>query len=250
MITMITGKIGSGKSLMALVETMKQLGEGRCVVSNMHYNLEAVDAWLWRKNRRRLVRGQLRFHDFEAEPEFHNHIPFGQVGQPVTVFCDEAQLYYNQAEGTRLQSKLLRLVSFLTQSRKCKVDVWFITQYETTVWAQFRHQCLFGYRCRDMRAVSLPFVGQLPIAGLKWSKFDTQSGEIMFRGSTPLSKSLFDLYDTNQMYDSQMRELQASAEVWTPPEKDAPGMFAKDLGEGSTGPRLTAAGAWKWLKEH
>ena len=229
MITMITGKIGSGKSLMGLVEIMKLLGQGLCVVSNFTFDERAVDRWLWKKHRRRLVEGQLQFHDFEQEPEFHKSIPFGMMGKPVTVFCDEAQLYYNQADSSRLQSQMMRLVSFLTQSRKCKVDVWFITQYETTVWAQFRHQCLFGYRCRDMRAVTLPFVGKLPIAGLKWSKFDTQSGEIMERGSTPLSRELFGLYDTNQMYDSQMRDLQANARIWEPVPKNAPGKFEEEI---------------------
>ena len=225
MITVITGKIGGGKSLLALTFMLAQFAKGGCVVSNFTLNEENLDRYLKKHHRRNLVEGMHQFHDFESEPEFQKSVPFGIPGLPVLVLVDEAQLYYNQAESARLQSRMMRLVSFLTQSRKCAVDVIFITQHDTTIWAQFRHQCLFGYKCRDMRAVSLPFIGQIASLGLCWVKYDILSGEIMERGRTPLSPELFGLYDTRQMYDSQMRDLQSSATVWQPVPKNQKGKF-------------------------
>lgn len=247
MISVITGKIGGGKSLFALTHAVEKLAKGGCVVSNLALDEIEVDQYLWANYRRRLSHGQIRYHDFEEEPEFHHKIPFGTPQLPVLVICDECQLYYNAAQASQLQAKYLKLVSFLTQSRKCSVDVVFVTQHDTTIWAQFRHQALFGYKCRDMRVVSLPFVGQLPMLGLSWVKYDMISGEIMERGRTPLSPRLFKLYDTRQMYDSQMRDLQSKAEIWQPLGRDAPAKF----GPLSEFPQLVGwSKVWQWLKTH
>lgn len=224
MMYMITGKVGGGKTLFALTQILDLLVRGCCVVTNIALEPLGVDAAM-KKRGRRLVDGQIRPYDFEADPEFQGNIPWGVPGYPVAVFVDEAQLYYNAAQARTLESRLMRLISFLTQSRKASVDVWFITQHDTTIWAQFRHQCLFGYKCRDMRVVSLPFVGQIGGLGLAWVKYDMISGETMETGRTPLSKDLFACYNTRQMYDSQMAELQASAEIWQPVRKGQKGIY-------------------------
>jgi hypothetical protein len=224
MMYMITGKIGGGKTLFALTQILDLLCRGGCVVSNIALEPRGVDAAMRRRGRR-LVEGQIREYDFESEPEFQGKIPWGVPGCPVSVFVDEAQLYYNATQARTLEARLMRLISFLTQSRKASVDVWFITQHDTTIWAQFRHQCLFGYKCRDMRAVSLPFIGRVGSLGLVWVKYDIISGETMESGKTPLSKTLFDCYNTRQMYDSHMTELQAAAEIWQPVKKGTKGIY-------------------------
>lgn len=228
MIYFVTGKIGGGKTLLMLTKILEHLAAGGCVHTNIALNERAVDEWMMRKRKRRLVDGQINWHDFEREPQFHRSIYWGVPELPVWVVVDEAQLYYNQAESAMLLKQYMDLISFLTQSRKACVDVWFVTQHDTTVWAQFRHQALFGYRCRDMRQVNLPFVGRLPGLGLSWVKYDVMSGEIMERGKTPLSKDLFGLYDTRQMYDSQMNALQAAAKIWRPVDKKTPGKYEID----------------------
>lgn len=234
MIYFVTGKIGGGKTLLMLTKILAHLGRGGCVVTNIALDEREIDLHLKRNHGRRLVDGQIRRHDFEAEPEFQGKVPFGVMGCPVWVVCDEAQLYYNQADSSTMSAKLKRLVSYLTQSRKCAVDVWFITQHDTTVWTQFRHQALFGYKCRDMRVVNLPFFGTISALGMCWAKYDIISGEIMERGRTPLSKALFKCYDTRQMYDSQMTELQKTAEIWNPPPKRAKGKYETGPDSGSS----------------
>lgn len=230
MIYTITGKIGGGKTLLALSRMVSDYwARGGCVVSNIAIDERALDSYLRKKCGRRYVAGMYRRHDFEAEPDFQLAIPWGVPGCPVGVFVDEAQLYYNSTQSRALETRFLRLVSFLTQSRKANVDVYFITQHDTTLWAQFRHQALFGYKCRDMREISLPFVGKIGGLGLHWSKYDVISETVLETGKTPLSADLFGLYDTRQMYDSQMTGLQSSSEIWQPVQKNTKGLYEIDF---------------------
>lgn len=232
--------------MLALTQMLVHLAKGGCVVSNVHLSPCKVALYLKKFHKFEMLEGQLRFHDFEAEPEFQNSIPWGIPGLPVLVVCDESHLYYNAALASRLIAQCMKLVSFLTQSRKASVDVCFITQDDKTLWTQFRNQSMFGFRCRDMRAVNLPFIGKAGFLGLNWVRFDIQSGEIMERGRTPLNKKLFGLYDTYQMYDSQMIELQAAAEVWDVKEKKKPYKIKID----ETDSDSVGSGLWAWLRSH
>lgn len=244
MISVVTGKIGGGKTLLALAHLiLPHLAKGGCVVSNVALKHDQIARYLKKKHRATLMRDQLRFYDFEAGPEFQGVIPWGIPGLPVLVVCDEAHLYYNAALASKLTAQCMKLVSFLTQSRKASVDVVFITQDDRTLWTQFRNQALFGYRCRDMRAVNLPFVGKASFLGLNWVKFDIQSGEIMERGRTPLSKHIFALYDTLQMYDSQMTELQKCAEIWDPSKVTEP----HPINENAPDIDYSPVSLWTWL---
>jgi len=216
MIYLVTGKIGSGKTLLVLTRIVEHLAAGGCAVTNIALNRDAVAEHLRRKFRRRLLPGQLREHDFEANPKFHHSIPFGVPALPVMVAIDEAHLYFNAAQDSTLRSAFLDVVKFLTQSRKAGIDVWMITQAVETLWRQFRLQALHGFNCRDMRAVKIPFFGSVGMLGLRWRKFDTITGETLENGTTPLDRRLFGLYDTSQMCDSMMQGLQADAEVWEP----------------------------------
>lgn len=243
MISVITGKIGGGKTLLALTQMLDHLAKGGCVISNVALHPDKVARHLLRTRGKKLLKDQLRHYDFEANPEFQGKIPWGIPSLPVLVVCDEAHLYYNAALAAKLTAQCMTLVSFLTQSRKASVDVVFITQDDKTLWTQFRNQALFGYRCRDMRSVNLPFVGKASFLGLNWVKFDVQSGEIMERGRTPLSPKLFGLYDTFQMYDSQMTELQKAAEIWDPAKRNE----HHQINENENNPDIAPISLWTWL---
>jgi hypothetical protein len=219
MIDLITGKIGGGKSLLALTRILARLEKGHCCVSNIALIQDEVAKYLRDQRRYKLKVGQLRQYDFEKNPTFQDSIPWGVPDAPVYVVCDEAHLYYNAALASSLTHQCMKLVSFLTQSRKASVDVTYITQDDRTLWTQFRNQAHFGYKCRDMRQIDLPFIGKAGFLGLNWVRFDIISGEIMERGRTPLNKKLFKLYDTYQMYDEQMTTLQQNAEIWNPNEQ-------------------------------
>ena len=232
--------------MFALTRALDTLASGGCLVSNVALNLDKVAAYLWKRRKWRLRVNQVRFHDFEADPLFQRSIPWGIPGKPVLVICDESHLYYNAALASKLVSDCMQLVSFLTQSRKASVDVMFITQDEKTLWTQFRNQALFGYRCRDMRAVNLPFVGKASFLGLHWVKVDIQSGEIMERGRTPLNREMFGLYDTFQMYDSQMSELQKNAEIWDINERTE----LYEINQDETNSDSNSDTLWSWLLRH
>jgi hypothetical protein len=219
MIYLCTGKVGSGKTLLALTQMLGILGRGGCVVSNVALRDEGVDDYLWKHFRRRLGKGQVRFHDFEAEPDFRRSVPRGVDGCNVGVFCDEAQIYYNSVADTELKRTFLDLVKYVTQSRKMRVDLTFITQVADSVWKQFRDQALFEYRCRDMRVLSVPLFGKI-FSGLRYSQIDIKSGQLLAAKQTKLSPDLFACYDTAQMYNEEMRDIFASAEIWSPLPKN------------------------------
>ena len=206
MLEMTIGKVGSGKSLLETVKALRKMARGGCVVTNIALNAEGVDAYLWRHFRRRLGKGQMRYHDFEEQPDFRRAIPRGSRDLTVSVVIDEAQLYYNAANDRQLKATLLDLVSYLTQSRKMGVDVCFVTQAPETIWGQFRYQCLFMNKCRDMRCLSVPLFGKI-FSGLKYTKVDIWSGQVLETHSTKLHPDLFACYDTAQMYDSKMRDI-------------------------------------------
>jgi hypothetical protein len=219
MIYLNLGKVGSGKTLLSLTQILSILAKGGCVVTNIKLMEAGVDAYLWKYYKRRLGKGQIRFHDFEAQPDFRRAVPRGVPGLNVHVFCDEAQLYYNSAQDLQLKKELLKLVSYLTQSRKMCVDVTFITQAAETLWSQFRYQALFAWKCRDMRVLSVPLFGKI-FSGLKYSQLDILSGEVLGRFGTKLHKDLFACYDTRQMYDAEMTDIFENAEVWEPLPKN------------------------------
>jgi len=218
MIYLCTGKVGSGKSLLATQQALDICAKGGCVVSNIHFSDEGCDNYLWKYHRRRLAKGQLRYHDFEEQPDFRSAIPRGVRLCNVHVFCDEAQLFYNSARDRELKANMMPLLRWLTQSRKFSVDVTFITQAPETLWSQFRYQALFSWKCRDMRVLSVPLFGNV-FSGLRYSKLDIMSGEILSRHKLRLHPDLFKCYDTTQTYDKETGDLLANAELWEPISK-------------------------------
>jgi hypothetical protein len=219
-IDLITGKVGSGKSLLATNRTLGIVGRGGCVVSNIQFSEEGVDRYLFNHyGRRRLGKDQIRFHDFEVEPDFRWSVPRGIKGFPTHVFVDEAQLFYNSVADRELKGTLFALIKYLTQTRKLPADVSFITQAPETIWAQFKYQALFEYRCRDMRVLSVPVFGPI-FSGLRYSLVDIKSNQVLSSHKTPLKKDLFACYDTMQGYDADMRELLEKTEQWKPLSKN------------------------------
>ena len=201
---------------------LQDFREGRRVETNIELNLDVIAAWLWRKEGLRLFADQYRYHNFEEQPDFHRHINRGERGNPVVVYIDEAQLYYNANDARELIKHVKDLISFLTQSRKFGVDIRFITQDESTVFGQFRKQALWKYHCRDLRGVSLGWlVGKCNFLGLRWKKIDLDgSGVVIETGKTKLNKKVFDMYETSQMYDQLAQDLMAAMPQFLPREKE------------------------------
>jgi len=218
MIEFITGKIGGGKTLLALNMMLDDFEKGHRVETNIELNLDVISKHLWTKKGLRFYSDQYRFHDFEENPDFHNHIHRGSREHTVKIYIDEAQLYYNANDSRELIKHAKQLISFHTQSRKFGVDIRFITQDEGTVFSQLRKQALWKYECRDLRGVNLGWLmGSAPMLGLRWKKIDLGgSNQVLEKGKTKLDPNIFNMYETSQCYDALAQSLMETMPQFLP----------------------------------
>ena len=208
MIEGITGKVGSGKSLLALTEMLGHFVRGGGAGSNIELNLDAVAAFCWKRGHRFRDR-QFRFIDLRRDCLFHRQIDRGSGALNVKVYIDEAHLFFPAAEYRELRKQFLEVESFVSQSRKVGVDLYLITQAWENIWGQLRRQAQFIIECRDMRVIKFPLVGQAlgQFLGLSWTRKDAQTDEALDTGRTQIARDVTSCYSTKQVYDDLMAEL-------------------------------------------
>lgn len=219
MISLVTGKIGGGKTTFILAYViLDKLAKGGFVLTNIRLNLDAVRAYCSKRGHE-FHECQYEYCDFQEHPNF---IPFIKRGTPqltTEVVIDEAQLYYNAKDYRKLDTVIEDLISFLTQSRRFDCDLWFITQELPTLYTQIRLQAQWLYYCVDMRKVKWPIFGELKFAGLQWKKTDYKSGTAQEKGLTKLSREIIDCFDTRQPYDSRCAKWLEETPIFHPVRK-------------------------------
>lgn len=215
MITIVTGKIGGGKTLFTVGKMMAHLAKGGRVMGNIRINFDQAASYCWKKYRARIQECQIAYHNFEEMPVFYHSTEFmrGTDELPMMLVCDECQIYFPANEKRPYYKALL---DFLTLSRRFNVDIYFITQDPTTFVPAFRNQSQFTFYCADMRQQTVGFFGQISMLGLRWSQRDTKTGVLNTRGTTKLSKDIFSCYDTRQSYSSDTHALKESTRVFQP----------------------------------
>jgi len=216
MITLVTGKIGGGKTILSLFHALEHLSKGGLVISNIALRFEDCYKYVLKNYKRHIRPEQIIFHDFEELPYFMDSPDFrrGTTELKVLVIIDECHIFYH-ADSSK--AKFYKpVLDFLTLSRKFDVDIYLITQEPTTLYSQFRHQCQFTYYCLDMRQQSISVFGQLPMMGLQWSKRDTKSNSLQYRGVTKISQLLFNCFDTKQTYSKATRLLMEKTAIFEP----------------------------------
>ncbi len=219
MISVVTGKIGSGKSLLVISKMLDHFEKGGLVLTNLALFPDAIRSEMKRR-KTFFDDSQYRFLDLNEDVDFCCSLSRGTDELNVFVAIDEAHLFYNSAEHRTLDSKIKNLVSFLTQSRKFNIDIWFITQHPDTLYGQFKKQAQDLYYCVDLRRVVFPLFGSLASMGLQWIRKDFQSKTVQEKGKTPLSSHIFDCYDTKQTFDTHATDLKQSLPVFNPITKE------------------------------
>ena len=136
MISLVTGKVGSGKTLYCVGLAVEHIAKGGVVYTNIAFNRDALAAVIVKRYRRRMFPEQLRMVDLNAGPGWHDAIEFGNDGLPVLVLLDEIHLFFNSRDWAKTQALHSDMLSFLSQSRKVAVDVVFIAQVGTTLEKQ------------------------------------------------------------------------------------------------------------------
>lgn len=217
MISALTGKVGSGKSLKFVSDSAEHFAKGGAVCANIHFDLDAVAKYCWKRGHRFRDK-QFKFLPMAEDPCFHRHMmqARGNDNLKVLVGIDEAHLFFPAAEYRNLRVEFLSVESFVSQSRRVNCDIVLITQAWDNIWTQLRKQALFEIRCRDFRVIQLPLFGDAlgSFMGLSWTRFDTAANTPLDKGKTKLSKEIFGLYSTMQPYNEEMAELMRTMPVF------------------------------------
>ncbi len=228
MIEGLTGKVGSGKTLKAVSDIVQQLQAGGCAGTNITLDRDNLAKLLWKRGTRFRDR-QLIDLPMKTDPCFQRYLPRVGLGAKlkILVFIDEAHLFFPAAEYRNLRNEFLSVDSYVSQSRKVGHDIFFITQAWENVWGQLRKHALFETRCRDFRVVSFPLFGSAlgQFMGLKWSRVDTASGQVLGTGSTALDPAIFEVYSTCEAYNLEMDELMANMPVFDCAREEIPRLF-------------------------
>ena len=212
MIKIVTGKLGSGKTLYCVSEIIELLAGGVTVCTNIDLQPDLIRVHLLVYHGVRMRPEQIIRIDINADPDWHQKIPFGSRAAPVAVYLDEIHLWFN-ARDWQITDKLRRgLLSFLSQSRKVGVDVTFISQDKENVEKQFRALAEYEYFIFPMSHLVAGFLGKLPVSGFIAVIRDIETGTAVDRKIRTYSSRLFGLYKTESLLDTMMNELSAKAE--------------------------------------
>jgi len=205
MISLVTGKIGSGKTLHCVGLILRHLAKGGTVYTNVDLVFSELARMARKRYRVILERDQLRTIDLVDCAEWHKVLEWGTPDLPVLVVLDEIHLFFNARNWNKTQTLHGDMLSFLSQSRKACVDVVFIAQVATTLEKQFRVQCEWEFYCRNVRDIQVPIFGTLPMNRMLLVQRDMETEKPMRRQLVRYDRDLFPCYDTRSMLDAQMR---------------------------------------------
>jgi hypothetical protein len=210
MISLVTGKIGSGKTLYSVSLIADHVMRGGVVYTNVQIVFGELSKLARRRKRLLIEPDQVRYIDLVECEAWQTQIEWGTPELPVLVVLDEIHLFFNARDWRKTQDLHEAMLSFLSQSRKACVDVVFICQASSTLEKQFRVQCESEFYCRSLRGLHVPILGKLPLNRMLLVQRDLESGTVLRRQFVPYDSSLFPIYDTRSFLDAAMREAAAS----------------------------------------
>lgn len=211
MIQIITGKLGAGKTLYSVMSLFELLCLGRTVCTNIAIDWSECCALARSKHRVILNPDQYIKLDPGIDRNWHEKIPFGVSGSFVEVFLDEIHLFFNARDWARTNSENKSLLSFLTQSRKARVNVTFICQEITTLEKQFRVLAEWELYVVSSDHIPLGGLEKLPIKFFIVSQRDAQNSIMIKKRFKSYSKTYFKLYGSFTFLDAEMNALARNA---------------------------------------
>lgn len=171
MIELFEGCVGGGKTYFSTVRMVEHMSRGGTVFTNVDMKFDGPKnadgcpvgiADLCKVDR------YCRGGGFHMQPEqlvsieqndmsaFHDVIQWGTDEIPVLLILDEIHLWFNARNWAKASEELL---AFLTQSRKCSVDIIFISQHRDNVDVQFRRLLQYVWTFSDSERFKLPGIG-------------------------------------------------------------------------------------------
>jgi len=211
MIQIVTGKLGAGKTLLTVMLLFDALCRGATVVTNIAVNWEELERMARLSRRKVLNPAQLIRLNPETDKNWHKSIPFGSPDMFIEVFLDEIHLFFNARDWQKTAMDSKSLLSFLTQSRKARVNVTFIAQEITTVEKQFRVLAEWELYVFSSDHIPLGFLGKCPFKFFIVSQRDAQNGVLLKKSVRSYDKRFFRLYGSFSFLDSEMQEIHSAA---------------------------------------
>jgi hypothetical protein len=209
MIAIYEGKIGGGKTYLAVCRILAHLAKGGSVFTNVELKVDGVAKWLRDRHGLVLEPSAIRFLDESESWDFHRYL---KAGQGVNTLCviDEAHLWFNARDHAVTAATKRDLITFLSQSRKLKVDVVFIVQAAENLDAQFRRLAQDIWRMKDLQRFRIPLLGiSYPWPHTLAFRLDNGNMQVMEKKLLRREQAIFDAYNTNAL----LRPVEFAGEV-------------------------------------
>lgn len=209
MIALYEGKIGGGKTYLAVCRILAHLAKGGTVFTNVELKLEGVARYLAKYHGVELDPSAVRFLNEDESWNFHKYL---KAGEGLNTLCviDEAHLWFNARDHAVTAATKRELITFLSQSRKLKVDVVLIVQAAENLDAQFRRLAQEIWRMKDLQRFRVPLLG----IGYPWPhtiafRLDNGNFQIMEKKLLLRNPDIFEAYNTNAL----LRPVEFAGEV-------------------------------------
>lgn len=199
MISIFEGRIGGGKTYLAVARILAHLAKGGAVYTNVELKVEGVAAYLRKNHSLELDPSAIHVLTEEDTWDFHRHLRSG-TSLNTLVVIDEAHLWFNARDHAITANTKRELMTFLSQSRKLNVDVVFIVQAADNLDVQFRRLAAEIWRMKDLQRFRVPLLG----IGYPWPhtlafRLDAGSGQVMQKKLLLRSPDIFNAYNTNAL---------------------------------------------------
>lgn len=212
MIAIYEGKIGGGKTYLAVSRILAHLAAGGTVFTNVEMKPDGVAAYLAKHRGVVFDRSALRILDESESWDFHKYLKSGVDGLNTLCVIDEAHLWFNARDHAVTAATKRELITFLSQSRKLRVDVIFIVQSAENLDAQFRRLAQEIWRMKDLQRFRVPVLGiRYPWPHTLAFRLDNGNFQVMEKRLLKRSTDIFEAYNTNAL----LRPVDFAGEVQT-----------------------------------
>lgn len=203
----VTGKLGAGKTLVAVSRIQRYLNQGRFIVTNLDLNLEYLINPFAKQTNVIRVPDRPSVEDFESLPSPYQ----GDYSEEKSglIVLDECATWFNSRTWNEKGRKAI--IDWLLHARKLGWDIIFIIQNVSMMDSQARE----GFaehvvHCRRLDRLSIPFITPLTrYAGLEirppklhWGivKYGSSDSSPMLERWTYTGTDLYNAYDTRQVF--------------------------------------------------
>lgn len=209
MIAIYEGKIGGGKTYLAVSRILAHLAKGGTVFTNVELKIEGCRDYLAKHHGLELEPEAIRFLTEDESWDFHKYLRAGSE-LPTLCVIDEAHLWFNARDHAVTAATKRELITFLSQSRKLKVDVIFIVQAAENLDAQFRRLAQEIWRMKDLQRFRVPVLNiQYPWPHTLAFRLDNGNFQVMEKKLLRRSQDIFEAYNTNAL----LRPVEFAGEV-------------------------------------